>query len=196
MKIARIASRKIPRSMNCEVNRKAVAVRQFLRETPHQPDAPLRRKLDRQRHEILAGDTRIPARFDGFRRVPQAVSVSRPGDIVARKLGGQYDLLVHHVPPLGMIVCSPRALIANAFAGSVGSGTCGAAAPRAPEGLHIEEVDGHPAQLRAMNRKYSGSIAYPAAIASSGSRMCSSSIFAALDSLDGMKAQSNSQCSS
>ena len=191
-----IASWKFPGRVDCEINGKAVAVRQLPREASHQTN-PLRgREFDRQRDQIFAGNARVLAFFGAFRCVPQTGSISSPRHVVIGEFARQHDFLVQNVLPIGMIVCLAGALIADAFAGAVGNGTRCIAAARTAEGFHVQKIDGHGHQPLLMKRKNSGSSAMPAAAASNGAGTARSSISAAAASLEGMKAPSGSQCSS
>src|SRR5712692_2772428 len=98
MKIAGIAPRKITRRVDGEINGKAISVRKLLREPSYQLEALRRRELDRQRDQILAGDSRVLARLGVFRGVPETGSISSPRHVFICEPARQHDLLVQHVP--------------------------------------------------------------------------------------------------
>src|SRR5882724_1883042 len=157
MKITGIAPRKIARRVNGEINGKAVVVGELLRKPPYQLEPLGRREFDRQCDEILTGDPGVLARLGAFRGIPEAGSISSPRHILVGELTGQQDLLVQHVLAFGVIICPARALVADAFTGTVSSGTRRAAAAGAAEGLHVQKIEGHGGQLLRMKPKNSGS---------------------------------------
>ena len=115
VKIARITPGKISRRMNGEIDRIAVAVGQPLRESSHQYHTLLWRELNGKRNQVLSSDPCISARLGSLRRIPEIGPISCPSHIIVRKLFRQYNLLMHDILPLGMIVNLARAFVANSL---------------------------------------------------------------------------------
>ena len=143
MEIARVPVDAFARCMHRQVDGEPMAVGEFLGEVPHQRDALGMCQFRRQRHHHLARHARVAARLGGFGRVPERCPVARPVRREIGELRGQENLLVHDVAAHGVVVGTAGALVADPFAGAIGTGTGRAAAVAAAERLHIEDEDRH-----------------------------------------------------
>src|SRR5258708_35289900 len=126
MKITGIASGKITRRVDRDINGKAVRVRKLLRKSPYQLEPLRRRKFDRQCYEILACDSRVLARLGTLRGIPETRPISSPRHVFAGESARQYDFLVQYVLAFGVIIGPARASIPDAFTGTASSGASGA----------------------------------------------------------------------
>src|SRR5215470_12646277 len=166
VEVAWITTRR--RLVNCEIHGHFVAVGDLTCKSACEGHAAHGVKLRGQRDLVFACHTRVVTFLGMLRRVPQALSIPRPGDRLTLEMRWQEDLRMQHIAATRVIDQLTGAFIANTLAGAIG-GRGGGAAPRAArDGADLHAKDGHtsgsPPHAHAQPHRRGGGLEIPAEV--------------------------------
>src|SRR5215472_14789816 len=129
--------------MDREIHCYLVALGNLAGESAGQRDPTLGIKFVRQRDFVLARCVGVITLLYMLRRVPQTLTIARPGDRAAIKLARQEDLGMKNIAATTKVVQLAAALVAYSLARPIGSGRRGAATRAAPHRADLHEEDCH-----------------------------------------------------